>query len=361
LVCSVTLLGLLLVSHFCHAQVTNSLVQGKFVPTLEALPHIVLPHSTFKGWCGQKDRFLLNVNGQLEAYDASVKSSTIAVSSSWPFQCSVDGQQLVYVDTRMGYITKIDIASGAARQLGSYQVRETNGASPSFSPDLQKVASDRPLQLTADAGNLTVIPVNSSGKENLRDIKWSDDSSKLFVAYFTAIEVFDANGGKIGSGSLPKGSYFRDGWFDANGEALFLYLALDSDESGPGLLIKCRIGDWKCDRPRSKVAAVSVGGRGIVGTIVPQGKAQTPAENDDSTQIYDKYAAELRDRASNVLARETLVTATGRTDFKLRVAPSGKKAILTWYIPPTAECRPPDGRSSYCEQGMMIDLAKVVK
>jgi hypothetical protein len=57
-------------------------------------------------WCGRKGRFLVDVNGHVEAhveaYDAGVKAATIAVSSEWPMQCSDDGKSLVYVDTRMG-------------------------------------------------------------------------------------------------------------------------------------------------------------------------------------------------------------------------------------------------------------------
>lgn len=331
--------------------------------TFEALPHSSLPQGTFKTWCGRKDRFLVGVNGQLEAYDAGVKSATMAVSSAWPVQCSDDGQQLVYVDTRMGYVTKVDIASGRTQFLASYEVSEVGYAHISFSSDLRVVATNRPLRLNSDGGDLRVIPTrelgDASAQGSIGKIKWSDDSSKLFVAYDRAVEVIDAQGRKIGSGPLPKGSYVRDGWFDVGQQELALYLALEKDESGPGLIIKCRIADWKCDRLRSRVDSVSVGGRGVMGTISPLGKTQIP--DDDSTPIYPRYAAELRDTGSNLLVRQIFVTTGGRRNFNVSLAPSGTKAILTWHIDPTAGCKPPDARSSYCEQGMMIDLSKVFK
>lgn len=107
-----------------QAQERNSPSRSSPVPMLESLPHEPLPKGVFKGWCGQNDHYLLAVDGQLEAYDARTKYATIAVSSDWPWQCSNDGEQLVYIDTRMGYVTRVNIASGDSRLLASYQPPE---------------------------------------------------------------------------------------------------------------------------------------------------------------------------------------------------------------------------------------------
>jgi hypothetical protein len=113
---SVTLFFLLLFLNSAHAQENSPASAARIVPTFDALPHVSLPQGgRFKIWCGNNDRLLLDVNGALEAHDAGVKSAAIAVSSIRPAQCSEDGQKLVYVDTNMGYVTKVDIASGASR------------------------------------------------------------------------------------------------------------------------------------------------------------------------------------------------------------------------------------------------------
>jgi hypothetical protein len=187
----------------------------------------------------------------------------------------------------------------------------------------------------------------------------SVDSSRFYVGYSRAIEVFDANGDKVGSGPTPKGSYFRDGWFDARQQALIFFLVLDSDESGPGRAVRCRIADWKCDRLSSRVDSVSASGRGMVGTVAPLGKTIIP--DDDSTVIYPSYAAELRDRASNLLVREVLLTAAGRSDFKINISPSGAGAVLAWTLTTPEKCAAQDARSTYCDRGIWVDLSKVIK
>src|SRR3954468_18335109 len=81
---------LLLAPHpagFAYAEENNPSARARSVPTLESLSHAALPRGVFKGWCGQKDRYLLNIHGQIEAYDAGTKYATIAVSSDWPWQC----------------------------------------------------------------------------------------------------------------------------------------------------------------------------------------------------------------------------------------------------------------------------------
>jgi hypothetical protein len=135
-----------------------------------------LPAGSFKMWCGLKDRFFVDVNGQLEAYDGSARATTVAVSSDWTMQCSDDGQHLVYVDTRMGYVTRVDIANGATLFPASYTVREFVEARISFSGDLRTVAATVPLRLSEGAAGLKVIPIaESSASESagrVATIRW---------------------------------------------------------------------------------------------------------------------------------------------------------------------------------------------
>lgn len=365
LTCGLTLSFLILCADFSLAQESKPVAQASSVPIVEGLPHIALPRGSLKAWCGRKDRYLLSVDGQLEAYDASVKAATLAVSSRWPIQCDPDGKQLIYVNTEMGYATRIDIASGASQLLASY--KPTDSGKPVSSPDLQTIASDGPLQPAADGSNLKIINVrgsNASGSPGqIRDIRWSEDSSKLLVAYFREIEVLDARGVKIGAGRLPNETYYRAGWFEAGQRALILLLALDEDESGPGRLVKCRIADWKCERIKPLVTSVSIGGLGILATVAPFGTPPAPGPDDDGGTIlqYDKYVAELRDRAASLAARQILPTTNGRRDFELSVSPSGAKAILTWEVSPSANCQPADLGELSCAQGIFIDLSKVIK
>jgi len=84
---------LLVPPNFTYAQEYSQPAAARTVPTFGALPHGSLPKdSKFKIWCGTRDRYLLELDGALEAYDAGVKYAAIAVASSWPMQCSADGQ-----------------------------------------------------------------------------------------------------------------------------------------------------------------------------------------------------------------------------------------------------------------------------
>jgi hypothetical protein len=323
------------------------------VPTLEALPHIALPRGAFKAWCGRNDRYLMDVDGRLEAYDAGVKSATIAVSSSWPVQCSLDGRQLAYVDTTMGYLTEIDIASGSSRLRASYK-SELGVGIPAPSPDLKTVATTTPLTLAPDVGDLKSVLIKRNEESSIR---WSDDSSKLLIVHPTSAEVLDVSGATIASGPLPNGTYFENGWFAADRNSLILYLSPRG--RGESVVVKCRLAQWKCDLLKSRVDIVSVGGRGVMATIGPLGKPPARSENrDDSPIIFGRYSAEVRDGLAQPLARQTLLTATGHTDFEINMAPSGKKAILTWHARPT-ECKPTLGQSD-CLQGILVDLSKVL-
>jgi hypothetical protein len=349
-------------SSLALAQENDPPAKARTVPTLESLPHAALPRGMFKGWCGQKDRYLLDVDGQLEAYDAGVKYATIAVSSDWPWQCSNDGEQLVYIDTNMGYVTRVDIASGDSRLLASYQPPQQENTRISVSPDLGSVATTTPLKLTADAEKLKVILVQQNKQGNskggVQQIKWSKDASRLFVAYdSTTIEVFDVSGTKISSGKRPEAETVRNGWFDINRQALTLFLAR-IEQQAAGFAVRCHVVSWKCDRLKSRVNSFSIGGPGITGTVEPLGKTQIP--DDDSIPIYGRYAVEIRNSSHDLLARQVYSTANGRWGFEISVSPSGMEAILTWSNERLAGCGS-GPESPKCAQGNLMNLSKVLK
>jgi hypothetical protein len=339
----------------------NPPAKGKPVPTLESLPHVALPKGVFKGWCGQKDRYLLDVDGQIEAYDAGVKYATIAVSSDWPWQCSNDGEQLVYINTRMGYVTRVNIASGDSQLLASYQRPERENTTISLSPDLGIVATTIPLNLTADAGKLKVILFEQdkqrNPKESVQRITWSNDGSRLAVAYDIAtIEILDSGGRRVGSGERPKAGNVDDGWFDVDREALTLFLV--PEQQYTGIAVRCDLASWKCRRLKSRVDSFSLGGRGITGAVGPLGKIEIP--DDDSFVIHHHYAAEIRHRVLGLLARQVYATAGGRWRYAISVSPSGTQAVLTWRNERLAGCG--TGPDSFkCAQGILINLSKVLE
>jgi len=344
-----------------QAQERNAPAKSSPVPTLESLPHAPLPRGVFKGWCGQKDRYLLDVDGQFEAYDGGTKYATIAVSSEWPWQCRDDGEQLVYIDTRMGYVTTVDIASGDSRLLASYQPPERESTTISFSPDFKSVATTAPLKLSNNAGELNVVRIqhitNRDSKESIQQVRWSKDLSRLAVAYnSTTVEILDAEGRRVGSGKRPNAGNVNDGWFDLGRKALTLFLVPEQEQTG--ITVRCDLISWKCNRLKSRVDSFSIGGRGIIATVEPLGKSQIP--DDDSIVIHHHYAAEVRDQAFRLLARQVYATSSGRWDYAMSISPSGTQAVLTWRNERLVGCGTgPD--SSKCAQGILINLSKVLK
>lgn len=334
-----------------HAQVHqgNPPARTRTVPTLESLPHEPLPRGKFKGWCGQKDRYLLAVNGQFEAYDAGVKYATIAVSSDWPWQCSSDGERLVYIDTRMGYVTRVDIASGDSRLLASYQPPERENTVISFSPDLQSVATTAPLKLSAEAGKLNVISVQHirHPEESVQLIRWSKDSSAFAVGYeSTTVQIIDVGGKRVGLGQRPKAGNVDDGWLDIDRKALTLFLVPEQESTG--IVVSCDLGPWKCRRLQSSADSFSSGGRGIMGMVKPPNEAAK------------YYAAEVRHQVFGLLARQVYDTFSDRLEYAMSVSPSGTRAVLTWTNLRLAGCGyGPD--SVKCIEGILINLSKVHK
>lgn len=340
---------------------TVSPVKARTAPTLESLPHTPLPRGVFKGWCGQNDRYLLNVGGQIEAYDAGAKYATIAVSSDWPWQCSDDGEQLVYINIHAGYVTKVNIASGDSRLLASYQPPKWETTKLSFSPDLGSVATTVPLKLAADAGELKVVLVQNyqpqDPKKPTQWIRWSKDASRIAVAYESKrIEILEADGRRVSSGTRPNDWNVSDGWFDADRKMLTLFLVPEQERTG--IAVKCDLGSWKCSRIKSNVDSFSIGGREIVGAVGPLGKA--PRRTDDSITYEHHYAAEVRHQSAGLLARQIYDAVGGRLEYAISISPSGTKAILTWDNRQLAGCGTgPDPAN--CAQGILIDLSKVRK
>jgi hypothetical protein len=329
------------------------------VPTLDSLPHAALPRGVFKGWCGQKDRYLLDVDGQIEAYDAGVKYATIAVSSDWLWQCSNDGEQLVYIDTRMGHVSQVNISSGDSRWMASYQPLQLENPRITFSPDLGSVATIRPLKLTADAGKLKVIdlPPQRNSKENVQHVWWSKDASRLAVAYYSkTIEILDSEGKRVGSGEKPNAWNVHDGWFDVDRNALTLFLVPEQEQMG--IVVRCDLASWRCSRLKSRVDSFSIGGRGITGAVEQLGKPSV--REDDSIEYPLHYAAEVRHQVLGLLARQVYPTSGGRLSYSISVSPSGTQAVLTWSDERLAGCGT-GPNSAKCAQGILINLSKVLE
>jgi hypothetical protein len=354
-------LSLLSCATACHAQqVQPPQARGTTIPTLEALPHDPLPRGDFIDWCGLNDRALLGADKMLEAVGGGVKSSTLFVPRSAQVRCSDDGQRLVFVDDDAGSVSEVDVPSGAVtRTLATYE-KQLFHPKISFSPDLKNVASDRPLTLVSSAVNLKTIQLKG---RNVLHIRWSPDSSEFFVISGRTgktrpdiVEIFNAHNQKIGSGNVPAQFLFRDGWF-ANSQVLYLYLGSIDDEFGSGVILRCNIENWKCDQTARNVLGASVGGDGVLGMVRAVGKYS----NDGETETYPpRYAAEIRKGASQVVARQTFKSAE-RNTLSLAVAPSGTKAILTWFGKAGPGCPPKKQESGSCKDGMMIDLAGRLK
>jgi hypothetical protein len=294
------------------------------VPTFESLPHTTLPTAHFEVWCGQHDRYLLNENGTLNAYEAGTKVAEVAVSPGSSVQCRSDGRQLIYQGT--GHATKVDIASGDSQWLVAFDDRK--GATLRFSPDFQSVATSVPLELKPPAARLKVILVGDKKNGNRTErpvwIKWSDNGSAIAVVYPTFVDILDRNGVNIASMAKPDDGWAHDGWFAKNQRALTLFMETDQP---PGLVLKCSVAGKNClTRPR--IESMSIGGRGIVGTVFPLGKP--PVREDDSIYYSKEYAAEIRNANSGLLVRQVFAIKSGLKSFEIAVSPSARWSILTW-------------------------------
>lgn len=329
------------------------------VPTFESLPHTALPTARFESWCGQHDRYLLAENGALNAYEAGTKVAEVAVSAGSGSQCRSDGRQLIYISD--GHAMRVDIASGDSQWLASFKDLKAIGNRMAFSPDFERVATSAPLELKPPAAQLKVVLIgdkkNGGKTERPWWIKWSDDGSKIAVEYPTSVDILDRNGVKLASMTKPDHGWVKGGWFDRDQRALTLFM---EEEQPPGFVLKCSTTEKQC-LVRPRIESISIGGRGMVGTVIPLGKP--PVREDDSIDIAKEYAAEIRSANSRLLVRQVFSTRTGRWPYQIAVSPSGKWSILTWDDSRLPGCEHGVGaaRVYRCWQGMLVDLTKVNK
>jgi hypothetical protein len=363
---SLVVLSLLSSATGGHAQQGQPLpARGSSIPTLEALPHTPPPPGEFIAWCGLSGKTLMSVVSDdrgTEIYDGAVKASPLTFSRKSTLQCDEAGQKLALIDDDAGNISEVDIPGGiVTRTLATYDKELTQDIS--LSPDLKNVASREPLTLISSMVNLNVIPLSGSGRRKLGNVHWHRDSSKLFgvsapegKANYGIVEILNTQRQRIGAGALPAGLLFRDGWF-ADSQSLYLYLAPARDEFGSGVILRCRIENWKCDQIASNVIGASAGGDGVLGMVRPIGKYSS---NGDSTTIPPQYVAEIRNGDGQVVARQTFKSSE-RYLVHLTVAPSGTKAILRWYTRSAPGCPPQEQQTGMCKGGIMIDLSGRLK
>lgn len=351
-------LALLVATTACCAEGVAAVTPAKppSVPTFEKLPHTPLPKGKFIAWCGDRDRYLLATDHYYtDAYDGGTKISAPSPTPG-PVQCDANGRYIVFPEDDAGRVRKFELETGKSEVLATFQKQSHPRIEIAFSPDLKIVASDRPLQLTAEAGELRTINLSEAIGHPVSEIVWAPDSSKFFAAYSDMIDVLDAQGRRIGGGRLLKDSYVRTGWFDAEQKSLFLFLVTERDESG-GPLVRCYIANWRCVRVKERIEQASGGGKGLIGTVGPLDRRIPSGQ--DWRAIYSRYAAELRDGSFRLLFRQEFDLATGQGVIGLYVSPSAATAVLSWGLTERAKC--PDPANDKCQPGWILDMTKVVK
>jgi hypothetical protein len=328
---------------------------GSTIPTLEALAHDLLPRGRFLYWCG--DRTVMEVDRRYEIYSGGLKASPLSFPIKSTLKCGDDSQKLVFVDQEDGRVSEVDVAGGVVtRTLATYDKELIQEIS--FSPDLKNVASRQPMTLASSAVNLKRIQLGAAGR-----FRWSRDSSELFgisaprgKTNSAIAEIFNAQGQKIASGSLPAGFLFRDGWF-ATSRALYLFLVPSRDEFGSGVVFRCPIEGWKCVMIARNVLDASVGGDGILAMVRAIGKYSNDGETETDSP---RYLVDIRNGALQVVARQTFDSAE-RTSFGAAVAPSGMKVALTWFGKVAPGCPPEKQENASCYAGIVIDLSGRLK
>lgn len=351
-------LGLLVTATACRAQGTSPAPAAKppAVPTFEKLPHTPLPKGEFIAWCGDRERYLLATDGRyVDAYDGSTKISAPSPTGSREVQCGADGRYIVFPEDDAGRVRKFELETGKSAILATFD-RSRPGIGIAFSPDMKTVASDKPLQLTAEAGELRTISVPETTRRPVFKIVWSPDSSKFFVVYSDSVDVMDAQGKRIGGGTVRNASAVTAGWFDAEQKSLFLFLFLDEIQ-GIGSFVRCHIANWRCVQLKERVEQAAGGGKGLMGIVVPIDRPKLP--DDDSSVLYQRYAAELRDNSFRLLFRQEFTRAAGQTMPRLYVSPSGATAVLSWQLTERAKCADP--ADDKCQPGWILDIGKAIK
>lgn len=343
----------------CRAEGASPVPPAKppAVPTFEKLPRAPLPKGEFIAWCGDRERYLLATDGEyIDAYDGSTKISAPSPTGSRWVQFGADGQYMVFPEDDAGRVRKFELETGKSTILATFDGRSHPGIGIAFSPDMKTVASDQPLQLTVEAGHLRTISVPATTWQPVSKIVWSPDSSKFFVAYSDTVDVMDAQGKRIGGGKVRKYSGVTAGWFDAEQKSLFLFLVSD-DIQGIGPLVRCRIADWRCVQLKERVDQAAGGGKGLIGIVGPIDRPKLP--DDDSSVLYARYAAELRDNSFRLLFRQEFTLAAGQTSPRLYVSPSAATAVLSWRLTDRAKC--PDPANDKCQPGWILDIGKAIK
>ncbi|WP_456624015.1 hypothetical protein [Bradyrhizobium sp. P5_C12] len=330
-------------------------VKPPSVPTFEKLPHTPLPKGEFIAWCGDHERYLFATDHHyVDAYDGGAKISAPSPTADRSVQCGPDGRYIVFSEDDAGRVRRFELETGKSEVLATF--RNQSHPSISFSPNMKIVASSQPLQLTAEAGGVRTINVSGAIGRPVYRIVWAPDSSKFFVAYANTIDVLDAQGERIGGGKFLKDSDVRAGWFDAEQKSLFLFLVTD-DIQFIGPLVRCRIADWRCVRLRERVEQAAGGGKGLMSIVSPLDRPKLP--DDDSTVVYARYSAELRDGSFRLLFRQEFTRAAGLTGPQLYVSPSAATAVLSWRLMERAKC--PDRANDKCQPGWILDMTKAVK
>ncbi|WP_431204348.1 WD40 repeat domain-containing protein [Bradyrhizobium betae] len=351
--------GWLATTTACHAEGALPAPSAKppVVPTFEKLPHIPLPKGDFIAWCGDRERYLFATDGEyIDAYDRGTKISAPSPTGSRWVQCGTDGQYVVFPEDDAGRVRRFELETGKSAILATFDGRSGPGIGIAFSPDMKTVASDKPLQLTAEAGELRTISVPVTTRRPVSKIVWSPDSSKFFVGYSDTVDVMDAQGKRIGGGKVRKDSVVTAGWFDAEQKSLFLFLFSD-DIQGIGSFVRCRIADWRCVQLKERVEQAASGGKGLIGIVGPIDRPKLP--DDDSSVPYARYAAELRDNSFRLLFRQEFALAAGQTSPRLYVSPSAATAVLSWRLTERAKC--PDPANDKCQPGWILDIGKAIK
>jgi len=351
-------LGLLVTTASCRAEgaMPAPPATPPSVPTFEKLPHTPLPTGEFIAWCGDQERYLFATDHYyIDAYDGGTKISAPSPTQG-PAQCDVLGRYIVFPEDDAGRVRKFELETGKTVVLATFQKKSHPPITIAFSPDMKIVASDRPLQLTAEAGELRTINVSAASSHPVSKIVWSPDSSKFFVVRSDMIDVLDARGKRIGGGKRSRDGSVRAGWFDVEQKSLFLSLMTDEIQSiGP--LMRCSIVDWRCVRLKERVAQAASGGKGLIGIVGPLDRPKLP--DDDSTVLYSRYAAELRDTSFRLLFRQEFSTKTGQSPIGLYVSPSAATAVLSWVVTERAKC--PDPANDKCQPGWILDIRKAIK
>lgn len=342
--------------------------QSRPSPSLESLHHSPLPPGFFRGWCGLQDRILIETNGRIEVFDAGDKISTIPLVRGANFQCGNDGEHFFLFEQSVigaglikGTVSETSIGRNIQHTVATYQT--TRGFIPHIvvSPNSSSLATDASLDLTASSNAVQIILVNRPDNGSVSRIKWSSDGTLLFTVarlkgglHTEVVQVLTDKLHEISHGTLPRGFFFRDGWVSSDGKLLWLYLGIEADENGNGVILRCTIDKFNCRHFAADVAGASMGGQDIFAIVRGVDRFRSRAEDNDADILPQRYVVEVLDGFMKLQARQGFASME-RPHLEVTVSRSGKKAVLTWGSTSTAECSR-DGGFALCETGIVVDL-----